>query len=134
MRFTFAALVLIACASCFTLRTALGEPPILHPGAAPDLGADWDRMRRNVPPGYVCTRAAGPVTLDGKADEAAWAAAAWTDDFADIEGDRRPKPRFRTRAKMVWDDEALYVTAELEEPHVWGTITKRNAVMFADND
>jgi hypothetical protein len=35
---------------------------------------------------------------------------------------------------MVWDDDALYVAAVLEEPHVWGTITKRNAVMFADND
>ena len=28
----------------------------------------------------------------------------------------------------------LYVYAELEEPHVWGTITKKNEVIFQDND
>src|SRR5262249_12242717 len=51
-----------------------------------------------VPPrGYVCYRAAGPVTIDGKLDDAAWQAAPWTEDFVDIEGDRRLPPRFRTR-------------------------------------
>jgi len=28
----------------------------------------------------------------------------------------------------------FYVGADLEEPHVWGTITEQNAVMFEDND
>ena len=35
---------------------------------------------------------------------------------------------------MAWDDRYFYVLAELEEPHVWGTITEQNAVMFEDND
>src|SRR5579859_3316215 len=47
-----------------------------------------------IPPrGYVCCRAAGPITVDGKLDDPAWQAAPWTDDFVDIEGDRRPPPR-----------------------------------------
>ncbi|MGH7172862.1 MAG: protein kinase domain-containing protein, partial [Gemmataceae bacterium] len=79
-----------------------------------------------VPPrGYVCYRATDPIALDGKLDDAAWKAAPWTDDFVDIEGDRRIKPRFRTRAKMLWDDNYLYLAAELEEAHVQGTYTKR---------
>jgi hypothetical protein len=91
-------------------------------------------MKVCIPRGYVCYRAAGPITVDGKADEPAWADAPWTDDFADIEGPAKPAPRFRTRAKMLWDDEYLYVYAELQEPHVWGTITKKNEVIFRDND
>jgi Carbohydrate family 9 binding domain-like len=88
-----------------------------------------------IPPrGYVCYRAAGPVAIDGKLDDAAWQAAPWSDDFVDIEGDRKPKPRFRTRMKMLWDDQYLYVGAELEEPHVWGTLTQHDAVIFIDND
>jgi hypothetical protein len=72
--------------------------------------------------------------VDGKADEPSWADAPWTEDFADIEGPGKPLPRFRTRAKMLWDDQYFYVYAELREPHVWGTITKKNEVIFRDND
>ena len=63
-----------------------------------------------------------------------WQSAAWTEDFADIQGAAHPRPRFRTRAKMLWDEQFLYVYAELDEPHVWATITKKNEVMFHDND
>ena len=86
------------------------------------------------PAGYACPRAAGPITVDGDLSDPAWRAAPWTADFADIEGDKRPKPRHRTRAKMLWDDEAMYFAAELDEPHVWATLTAHDAVVFADND
>lgn len=86
------------------------------------------------PRGYVCPLAARPIVVDGVMDERAWRAAAWTDDFVDIEGDARPRPRFRTRVKMLWDADYLYIGAELEEPHVWGTLTKRDTVVFLDND
>jgi hypothetical protein len=86
------------------------------------------------PKGYVCHRAGGPITVDGKLDEAGWQAVPWTDDFVDIEGDRKPKPRLRTRVKMLWDDDNLYIAAELEEPHVWATLTRHDAVIFHDND
>jgi hypothetical protein len=86
------------------------------------------------PKGYVCGRAAGSLRFDGRLDDAAWQAAPWTDAFVDIEGDRKPRPRFRTRAKMLWDDEFFYVGAEMEEPHVWGTLTRHDSVIFHDND
>ena len=63
---------------------------------------------------YVCCRASGPITVDGRIDEAAWNAVPWTEDFVDIEGDRKPAPRFRTRAKMLWDDQYFYIAAELK--------------------
>ncbi len=83
---------------------------------------------------YLCHHSATPLVIDGKMDEAAWATAPWTADFQDIEGDAKPKPTFRTRAKMLWDDQYFYIAAELEEPHVWGTITKHDEVIFADPD
>jgi hypothetical protein len=86
------------------------------------------------PRGYVCYRAPSAITIDGKLDDPAWAAAPWTADFVDIEGDAKPKPRFRTRVKMLWDDTALYVAAELEEPHVWATLTEHDSVVFKDPD
>ena len=58
----------------------------------------------------------------------------YSDAFVDIEGGSRPQPRFRTRARMLWDDENLYVAAEMEEPDVWSTLTLRDSVIFHDND
>ena len=96
---------------------------------APDLEAAPFAPRR-----YVAYRTASRPTIDGKLDEPAWAAAAWTDAFVDIEGDRRPQPLLRTRAKMLWDDEHFYVAAEMDEPDLWATLTARDSVIFHDND
>jgi predicted metalloprotease with PDZ domain len=86
------------------------------------------------PRGYVCYRAQTPVQIDGRIEEPAWKAVPWTDEFVDIEGDKRPRPRFQTRVKMLWDDSYFYVAALLVEPHVWGTLTKHDSVIFHDND
>ncbi|WP_165073900.1 M61 family metallopeptidase [Paludisphaera rhizosphaerae] len=86
------------------------------------------------PKGYVAHRAPRPIDVDGKLDEEAWAAAPWTDAFVDIEGNRKPRPRFPTKAKMLWDDAYLYIAAKLDEPHVWGTLTEHDSVIFHDND
>ncbi|MGE5742099.1 MAG: carbohydrate-binding family 9-like protein, partial [Candidatus Aminicenantes bacterium RBG_16_66_30] len=79
---------------------------------------------------YVCRRTAGPITVDGRLDEASWADADWTEVFGDIEGPAKPAPRFRTRAQMLWDDQFLYIAAFLEEPHVWATLTARDSIIF----
>jgi len=100
-----------------------------------DDRADWlEKMRAIVPEGYVCRRAATPLVIDGKLDEDAWNAALWTADFVDIEGGAKPKPRFHTRAKLLWDDNFLYIGAELQEPHVWATLTNHDSVIFKDPD
>ena len=96
--------------------------------ASPDLEAMPFAPRQ-----YVCYRAPA-LKIDGALDEPAWAAAPWTAAFVDIEGDRRPPPRLRTRTKMLWDDDFFYVAAEMEEPDVWATLTERDSVIFRDND
>lgn len=86
------------------------------------------------PPRYVCYRTPSPIVIDGKISPGEWDAIPWTDDFVDIEGDSQPRPYFRTRAKMAHDDKGMYFAAWMEEPHVWGTITQHDAVIFHDND
>ena len=87
-----------------------------------------------MPKGYLCPRIEAPIAVDGRMDEDAWQLADWTADFADIQGDSQPVPRYRTRIKMLWDDDYLYVGAWLQEPHVWGTLTEHDSVIFYDND
>ncbi|MCK5000117.1 MAG: carbohydrate-binding family 9-like protein, partial [Anaerohalosphaera sp.] len=88
-----------------------------------------------MPRRYVCMKTTDKIEVDGKLDEESWSKAVWSEPHVDIQGSKRPvTPRFETRFKMVWDEQNLYVAAKLSEPHVWGTITERNAVIFNDND
>jgi len=105
----------------------------LGPAGAQRASADLEAMPF-APKRYVAYRAPSPLTVDGKLDDPAWAAASWSDAFVDIEGDRRPRPRFRTRAKILWDDQYFYAAAEMDEPDVWATLTERDSIIFRDND
>jgi len=118
------AAVLAGAAVCATSS----RPSARAGDALPVPGIEWQ------PRQYTCCRAPVAPEIDGRLDEPAWAAAPWTEDFTDIEGPSRPAPRFRTRAKMLWDDRFLYVAAELEEPDVWATLRERDAVIYHDND
>lgn len=87
-----------------------------------------------MPRRYACQRVATPISIDGSLRDAGWIPLPWSEDFVDISGDGELRPPYRTRFKMGWDDRYLYVGAELEEPHVWGTLTEQNSVIFNDND
>ena len=82
----------------------------------------------------TCARLATPPVIDGRPDEPAWSAAPWSAPFTDIRGPLADPPRHRTRVRLGWDDEFLYVGARLDEPHVWATLTERDAVIYHDND
>ncbi|RMH03795.1 MAG: carbohydrate-binding family 9-like protein, partial [Planctomycetota bacterium] len=90
----------------------LGAGGLLAACAAPGRGPATGGGARPIdfalphPRGYVCGR--GTPTIDGRLDEPAWAAVPWTEDFVDIQGSPpKSAPRFRTRAKMLWDDDFL---------------------------
>lgn len=84
-----------------------------------------------IPKSYIAPKAEKAPIIDGKPDEV-WKNAPFTDPFVDIEGVKEVK--FQTRTKMLWDDDFLYVYAELEEPHIWGTIQGRDEIIFFNND
>ncbi|MGQ1889910.1 carbohydrate-binding family 9-like protein [Thermophagus sp. OGC60D27] len=86
------------------------------------------------PRNYVCYKVRSPLVIDGIFNEESWLLVPWTEPFQDIRGGDFPSPQFETKVKMLWDDRYLYVAAILEEPHIQGKITQRDAVIFHDND
>jgi hypothetical protein len=86
------------------------------------------------PQHLVCYRATSPMHIDGALDEPSWRTATWSRPFVDIQGDGHPAPLHRTRVEMLWDDKALYIAADLDEPDLWATLTARDSVIFHDND
>jgi hypothetical protein len=116
------------------------EPKPAGLAAARDVDCDF---AASYPEQYVARRVRrGAVRVDGALDEAAWSLAPWGSDFVEIAG-RGPAPRLRTRAKLLWDEQFLYVAAELAEPTAWANISSTchcnasgapDQVIFHDND
>jgi len=84
------------------------------------------------PKTYVVYKTQKSLIIDGKADETDWGNTNFTDEFIDIEGVKIPNQS--TKVKMLWDSDYLYVYAKLNEKHIWADITKRDAVIFYNND
>ena len=97
-------------------------------------GDKWREMSKIVPRGYVAHYTDTPIVIDGELKDLAWRTAPFTEYFIDIEGPDKTRPKYRTQAKMLWDDEYFYIAAHLQDPHVWGTLTEHDSVIFYDND
>jgi hypothetical protein len=127
----------IVAAATGALLASTGAVLPRDPSAARQIASDPARDFEALPYAparYVCYRADVAPVIDGRLDDPAWRRTPWTSDFVDIEGGDRARPRLRTRAKMLWDDTYFYVSAEMEEPDVWGTLTDRDAIIYNDND
>jgi len=111
--FLFFSLSLINCNNSDTLELDINDKIIL-------------------PKHYIVNKINDQINIDGRDDELAWNNAIYSDDFIDIEGDIIPSQK--TNVKMLWDDKFLYVFAKLYENHIWGDITKRDEVIYYNND
>lgn len=120
MKKTFATLLLAAAATL----TASAQSSITERFA----------RQLTLPRHYVCYRTDSKMKIDGKLNEAAWAKAAETEAFEDISGEGFPTPKYLTKARMLWDDDYLYVAAVLEEPNITAWLTQRDTIIYHDND
>ena len=111
--FLFFSLFLINCNNSDTIESDINDKIIL-------------------PKHYIVNKINDQINIDGRDDELAWNNAIYTDDFIDIEGSKIPSQK--TNVKMLWDEKFLYIFAKLYENHIWGDITKRDEVIYYNND
>src|ERR1700712_692037 len=83
---------------------------------------------------YTAYQTSGNISIDGNLNEPSWNDAPWSAYFTDIEGNRKPAPLLKTRFKLLWDSQFVYIAAELEEPHIRATLTQHDTIVFYDND
>src|SRR5512147_313540 len=67
------------------------------------------------PPVAQAAPRSGPVTIDGKLDEAAWAAATPISDFTQQEPHEGQAPTQRTTIRVLFDEDALYIGARVND-------------------
>ncbi len=78
-------------------------------------------------PEYICYRAATPIVIDGKLTDPSWEGAP---PIELVLADTGAKPRQRTTARMLWDDEYLYIGFHCEDTDIWGITTERDQPIF----
>jgi hypothetical protein len=82
-------------------------------------------------PEHTIMRAAGPITLDGVLAEPSWMAAVTVGEFQFpwwTEGDREP-----TEARLLWDDDNLYISFVAQDKHISAVHTERDAPVSQDD-
>lgn len=82
-------------------------------------------------PHYMVRQAGGEISVDGRLDEFDWATAPQIDAFTRILNDygRIANP---TRARMLWDDEALYVAYACRDADMWALFTEEDDPMWSE--
>jgi hypothetical protein len=83
-------------------------------------------------PRYEVKRASSPITVDGKLDEPAWAKASepLTLQFF---WESQTGAKQKTLAKLLWDDQALYLGFDADDADITGQLTERDAAVYRDD-
>ncbi len=84
----------------------------LAAGAVPGAAQGTAPVPQAVP-SVAAVRTAAPVVIDGRLDEAAWAAAPAATDFVQRDPDEGKPASERTEIRVLYDDDALYVSARM---------------------
>ncbi|HEY3298773.1 MAG TPA: carbohydrate-binding family 9-like protein [Armatimonadota bacterium] len=79
---------------------------------------------------YVCHKAKGKITLDGKLDEPDWQRAA---KIVLVTPCDKKQPLTATFARLLWDDQYLYFAAEVEDHDLCGTAEGHDAPWGEDD-
>src|SRR5512133_2497900 len=69
------------------------------------------------PPVVTATRTDKPPVLDGKLDDAVWQQGEWYNNFT-LLGEGMKPAQAQTRFKLAFDNDQLYLAAELTEPQM----------------
>ena len=80
---------------------------------------------------YDILRTSDPIVVDGKLDEPAWAAAAPAGDFHFNWWKSGEKEQ--TVAKILWDDENLYIGYYCRDKHIAADVTRRHGPVSLDD-
>lgn len=125
------------------MRVCLGVVLLLAANAVTFAQAPWsgpfttDRSKA-----YPCVRAEGPVVIDGALQEPAWQRATVIEGFIvpprmdPVAGamTKAVPALSQTHARLMWDDEHLYLGAELDDQDIYCVTPDRHDAGFSTDD
>ena len=107
--------------------TTLKQDDITNTGLVNNYGYNQELCKH-----YTCLRATGAVPIDGEVDNPVWKSVPKSPRFVDMTTGN--SAILDTRAAVQWDDENLYVAYWIQEPNIAATLTRRDSLIWNDND
>lgn len=88
-------------------------------------------IKRLPPPphSYTIYRTSSPPNIDGDLSDQAWL---YADTISDFYLFNLAKPTYSTKAKLLWDDENLYIAFECEDEDIWATMKNRDDPLWEE--
>ena len=81
-------------------------------------------------PTYRVQRRKGDITIDGELNDPGWQGVPSTGPFVrSLDG---AQAHFRTEARLVWDDQFLYVAFDVQDDDVWGKLEKKDDPIYGE--
>jgi hypothetical protein len=77
--------------------------------------------------GYTIKKTSTPIIIDGIIDEISWKGADFTDNYLKMDGSVADVV---SKAKILWDDHALYFAIIVQDSSIWSSLTKRDAPLW----
>jgi hypothetical protein len=81
-------------------------------------------------PAYRAPRRKAEIAVDGDLSDPGWQSVPSTGPFARSQDGAAP--RYRTEAKLVWDDEAIYVAFRVQDEDVWAKLDKDDDPIYGE--
>jgi len=81
------------------------------------------------PAKYTIFKAPTPPVIDGDLSDTAWLYAETINDFRQF---NLSKPTYATQAKMLWDDENLYIAFKCQDEDIWATMKGRDEPLWEE--
>lgn len=108
---------------------------MIAPAAGAQQAADpLDTPSSRAVPTVAAARVAEPPRIDGRLDDPAWAAASPVTRFTQTDPEEGAAVSEPTRVVVLYDEEALYVGARLDDSHPVSTRLGRRDANLADSD
>ncbi|MEM8522998.1 MAG: carbohydrate-binding family 9-like protein [Bacteroidota bacterium] len=81
---------------------------------------------------YIAQKVNTSIVIDGNIKKSIWQQATWSKRFVDmVTGDAG---MYNTQVAILWNETHLYFAFEAEEPFVEAKLTKRDSIIFQEND
>lgn len=83
-------------------------------------------------PDYIAHKISGAIVVDGNISKPVWQAAKWSNRFVDMV--TGVPGMYSTKSAIVWNDTHIYFAFDAEEPFLEANLTKRDSIIFVEND
>jgi len=102
-------------------------PQVGPPPPAPPASASGGPPPAENVPAYTVKKTRKAPQIDGDLSDPAWADAAPVELMGSLDG---RKPSYRTTARLLYDDQNLYVSFDCEDANIQGTLFKRDDPIY----